>query len=146
MAGANEGPPILTRVESEIMGVLWARGRATVHDVVAALERPMAYTSALTLLRILEKKGYVGHEPHPEGGRAHLYRPLVPEKKARRHHVRDLVERLFGGQSDELVVGLLEDERWSRADLEKMRAAIEEQLGRSSKRGGGSRGGGARGQ
>lgn len=128
------------------MGVLWAQGRATVHDVIAGLERPMAYTSALTLLRILEKKGYVGHEPHPEGGRAHLYRPLVPAKRARRHHVRDLVDRLFGGQSDELVVGLLEEERWSRADLEKMRAAIEARLGRSGKKTGGTRGGGTHGE
>jgi predicted transcriptional regulator len=141
---AAEEPPILTRAESEIMRVLWAQGSATVHDVVARLERPMAYTSALTLLRILEKKGYVGHEAHPDGGRAHLYRPLVPAKRARRQHVRDLIDRLFAGQSEDLVVGLLEDERWSRDDLEKMRAAIEARLERSGKKGGG-RGGGARG-
>ena len=116
------------------MGVLWDTDGATVHDVVARIERPMAYTSVLTLLRILEKKGYVRHDPHPDGGRAHVYRPLVAATHARRQHVRDLVDRLFGGQSEQLVVGLLEDERWSRADLERMREAIESRLQAGKKR------------
>jgi predicted transcriptional regulator len=127
---ANE-PPILTRAESEIMAVLWRSGGATVHDVVAALERDVAYTSALTMLRILEKKGYVQHEPHPDGGRAHVYKPLVQAVAARRHHVRDLIDRLFGGQSDELVVGLLEEEKWSKPDLERLRELIDSRLSAS---------------
>jgi predicted transcriptional regulator len=129
MAKHDDPPPILTRAESEIMAVLWAHGGATVHDVVAALPRSSAYTSVLTVLRILEKKGYVGHEPHPEGGRAHVYKPLVQAGNARRHHVRDLVDRLFGGQSEELVVGLLEEEKWSKADLERLRGLIDSRLG-----------------
>jgi predicted transcriptional regulator len=124
-------PPILTRAESEIMAVLWRSGGATVHDVVEGLSRDMAYTSALTLLRILEKKGYVQHEPHPDGGRAHFFRPLVQAIAARRHHVRDLVDRLFGGQSDELVVGLLEEEKWSKPDLERLRGLIDSRLAAS---------------
>src|SRR5262245_47847565 len=118
MTDAAREPPILTRVESQIMAILWRSGGATVHDVVEALPRDVAYTSVLTQLRILEKKGYLRHEPHPDGGRAHLYKPLVQAAKARRHHVRDLVDRLFGGQSEELVVGLLEEEKWSKPDLE----------------------------
>jgi predicted transcriptional regulator len=121
-------PPILTRAESEIMAVLWSSGGATVHEVVEALPRSVAYTSALTVLRILEKKGYVKHEPHPDGGRAHVYKPLVQAAKARRHHVRDLIDRLFEGQSDQLVVGLLEEEKWSKADLERLRELIDSRL------------------
>ena len=127
---ANE-PPILTRAESEIMAVLWRSGGATVHDVVEALEREVAYTSVLTMLRILEKKGYVQHEPHPDGGRAHVYKPRVQAVAARRHHVRDLIDRLFGGQSDELVVGLLEEEKWSKPDLERLRELIDSRLSAS---------------
>jgi predicted transcriptional regulator len=122
-------PPILTRAESEIMTILWSKGEATVHEVVAALPRSMAYTSALTLLRILEKKGYVRHDAQPDGGRAHVYKPLVQAGNARRHHVRDLVDRLFGGQTEELVVGLLEEEKWSKADLERLRELIDSRLG-----------------
>jgi predicted transcriptional regulator len=131
-------PPILTRAESEIMAILWEKGGGTVHDVVAALPRSVAYTSALTMLRILEKKGYVRHEAHPEGGRAHVYKPLVKASNARRHHVRDLVDRLFGGQTDQLVVGLLEEEKWSKADLERLRELIDSRL--SAGRGPGKKG------
>src|SRR5689334_8503572 len=122
---SSSEPPILTRVESEIMRVLWEKQSATVHEVVAALSRSVAYTSALTVLRILEKKGYVRHEPHPDGGRAHVYRPLVPATQARRLHVRDLVDRLFAGQTAPLVVGLLEEETLTAEELEQMRALIE---------------------
>lgn len=128
MAKAFGEPPILTRAESEIMSILWSTEGATVHDVVSAVPRPLAYTSVLTVLRILEKKGYVRHEPHPDGGRAHVYKPLVQVTKARRHHVRDLVDRLFGGQSEELVVGLIEEEKWSKADLERLREVIDSRL------------------
>jgi predicted transcriptional regulator len=110
------------------MSILWGADGATVHDVVNAMPRPVAYTSVLTVLRILEKKGYVRHEAHPDGGRAHFYKPLVQVTKARRHHVRDLVDRLFGGQSEELVVGLLEEEKWSKADLERLREVIDARL------------------
>src|SRR5262245_32741105 len=108
---------VLTRVESEIMRVLWARGSATVHQVVDDLERPLAYTSVLTMLRVLEQKGYVAHEA---SGRAHVYRPVMTQDGARRSHLRDLVDRLFAGNRDELMLGLLRDERWSRAELEAM--------------------------
>jgi predicted transcriptional regulator len=128
MANEAEQPPILTRAESEIMSILWQADGATVHEVVNAMTRPVAYTSVLTVLRILEKKGYVRHEAHPDGGRAHVYKPLVQVMKARRHHVRDLVDRLFGGQSEELVVGLLEEEKWSKADLERLREVIDSRL------------------
>jgi predicted transcriptional regulator len=133
MTKERDEPPILTRAESEIMSILWSSNGATVHEVVSAMPRPVAYTSVLTVLRILERKGYVRHEPHPDGGRAHVYKPLVQVTKARRHHVRDLVDRLFGGQSEELVVGLLEEEKWSKADLERLREVIDSRLSGASR-------------
>ncbi|HMJ50808.1 MAG TPA: BlaI/MecI/CopY family transcriptional regulator [Polyangiaceae bacterium] len=119
---------MLTRAESEIMRVLWDRDGATVHEVVEGLPRAVAYTTALTILRILEQKGYVRHEPNPAGGRAHVYRPAVAASKTRQLHVRDLIDRLFGGRSDQLVVGLLDDENLTRAELERLRSAIEARL------------------
>ena len=126
--------PILTRAESEIMAVLWRRGRATVHEVVDALDRPVAYNTALTLLRILEQKQYVSHEPHPDGGRAHLYLPAAPASKARRSHVRDLVDRLFDGRPEDLAAGLVRDEQLGRAQLEALRAQIDCALGKDKGR------------
>ena len=121
--------PILTRAESEVMATLWQRQRLTVHELVEAMDRPVAYTTALTLLRILEQKGYVKHEPDPQGGRAYVYLPAVAASKARRSHVRDLVDRLFDGRPEELVTGLLEDERLSRKQLERLQEQIERSLG-----------------
>jgi predicted transcriptional regulator len=121
--------PILTRAESEVMAALWKHERLTVHALVEALERPVAYTTALTLLRILHQKGYAKHEPDPEGGRAYVYLPAIAAEKARRSHVRDLVDRLFNGRPEELVTGLLEDERLSRAQLQLLREQIEKSLG-----------------
>jgi predicted transcriptional regulator len=119
---------ILTRAELEVMKVLWQVGEATVHDVVDALPKQVAYTTALTMLRILEQKGYVVHTPHPSGGRAHLYRPVAAEESVRRNHVRDLVDRVFGGRAEELVTGLLHDEKLTRAELESLRAHIDSKL------------------
>jgi predicted transcriptional regulator len=121
--------PILTRAESEVMATLWQHQQLTVHALLEAMDRPVAYTTALTLLRILEQKGYVRHEPDPQGGRAYVYLPAVAASKARRSHVRDLVDRLFDGRPEELVTGLLEDERLSRKQLERLQEQIERSLG-----------------
>jgi len=122
-------PPILTRVECEVMKVVWQReGGATANDVVREFERPIAYTTALSMLRTLEKKGYVSHEAHPDGGRAHLFRAAIPERAARQSHARDLVRRLFYGEANELVSGLLEEEEFSRDALQALRQQIDEKL------------------
>lgn len=126
-------PPFLTRAESELMRVLWAHGPATIHDVAARLDRPLAYTTVLTLMRILEQKGYAAHAEAP-GGRAHLYRAAVEPGKVRRRHVRDLVERLFGGRTDALLAGLIEDEKLSPQQLAQLRQKIDERLGSSKRR------------
>lgn len=121
--------PILTPAESEIMQILWTQEAASVHDVVGALARPVAYNTALTLLRVLEQKGYVTHEPNPENARSYLYRATIPPGPVRVNHARDLVERLFGGKAEELVSGLIESERLSRGELEALRAQIDRKLG-----------------
>jgi BlaI family penicillinase repressor len=128
MRPGKEKLPLLTRAETEIMRVLWSKGAGTVHDVAEGLARPLAYTTVLTMLRVLEQKGYVAHEPSPDGGRAHVYRPRASEDGVRKSHMRDFVDRLFGGRADELMIGLLRDERFSRADLENLRSEIDLKL------------------
>jgi predicted transcriptional regulator len=96
---------------------------------VQAVARPLAYTTVLTMLRLLEQKGYLAREPSPEGGRAHVYRPTVSEDGVRRSHLRDLVDRMFGGRAEELAIGLVRDEALTRDDLEQLRAAIDARLG-----------------
>jgi predicted transcriptional regulator len=134
MSAKRKDLPLLTRAESEVMGALWKRGQATVHELMADLDKDVAYTTVLTLVRILEQKGYATHRSHPDGGRAHLYLPAVEEAGVRRSHVRDLVDRLFGGKAEALVTGLLDDEKLSRADLEALKASIDAKLGKGGRK------------
>lgn len=122
--------PILTPAEAEVMRVLWSSGPSTVHEVVAALPRALAYTTTLTTLRILDRKGYVSRVPSPNGGRAHLFCAAVPATRARHQHTRDLVDRLFGGRAEDLVIALLEAEQVPTAELERLRALIDSKLER----------------
>jgi BlaI family transcriptional regulator, penicillinase repressor len=94
----------LTRLELRIMQVLWRCGAGTVSAVQVELKPPLAYTTVQTVLNILERKGKVKRELQ---GRAYLYTARVTEAKALGQGVRDLVDRMFGGSSEELVMNLL---------------------------------------
>lgn len=101
-APAREIPPPL---ELECLRVLWDLGSGSVHDVRAGLEgkRPLAYTTVMTLLERLEKKGAaVRHK----SGRAFVYAPAVDRETLRREAVRELVNTYFGGKQDALVAWL----------------------------------------
>lgn len=126
MATKKSELPILTRAESELMALFWRHGAMTVSALHERLS-DRAYTSLATLVKILEQKGYLTHAEQPDA-RAFVYRAAVEPGLAKKKHVRDLVDRLFGGKSSELVVGLLGDEKLSRADLEALRAQIDERL------------------
>jgi len=88
------------------MQVLWRSGSSTVSAVQGELKPPLAYTTVQTVLNILERKGKVKRELD---GRAYLYTARVSEAKALGQGVRDLVDRMFGGSSEELVMSLLKN-------------------------------------
>jgi predicted transcriptional regulator len=115
----------LTEGELPLMQVLWEKGRATVGDVVAALpdDPPLAYSTVLTTLRILEAKGYLRHTKE---GRAFLYEPIVVQEEASRKALDYLVNRFFGGSCEMLVVNLLKEESLGRAELRRIKRMISE--------------------
>ncbi len=115
----------LTDGETRLMNVLWKKGRATVADVVEALpkNRPVAYNTVQTMLRILETKGYVAHSPE---GRAYVYRPLIEQTAARRSALAHLVKALFDGSPSLLVLNLLEDRRLDATEAERLKRLIDE--------------------
>ena len=94
----------LTRLELKIMQVIWRCGQCTVGAVQEALEPPLAYTTVQTMLNLLERKGKLARELQ---GRAFVYSATMSEAKALGQGVRDLVDRMFGGSSEELVMSLL---------------------------------------
>ena len=121
---ARRQSPALTDAEAEVMAVLWPLQRASVGDVVSAMNRTRAvtYSTVQTILRILETKGYVTHE---KIARAFVYAPVVDEHQARRRALRHLIKRLFDGSPSLLVLNVLEDEELDPAEREQLRRLIE---------------------
>ena len=118
--------PTLTDGELRLMRVLWDKGEATVGEVVDALKtRPKpAYNTVLTLLRIMERKGYVSHR---KDGRAFIFLPRVARADASRSALRTLVNRFFEGSPQLLVLNLLEDSQLTPEALQQLRKRIEEE-------------------
>ena len=114
----------LTEAELRIMNVLWEKGSATVHEVLQALpSKPsLAYNSVLTIIRILEVKGYV---KHIKDKRAHVYMPKVDRKDATRFEVRHLVSRFFGNSHEQLVLNILEEGSIDADELARVRQLLE---------------------
>lgn len=111
--------------ELDVMAVLWDRGSATVAEVRAALEDDLAYTTVLTVLRILEDKGYVRHE---EEGRAHRYFPRVEREAAGDSALRRLLGKMFRGSPELLLTQLVSDRRLGEAEIRRMRALLDQRL------------------
>ena len=105
----------LTRLELRIMQVIWRRGASTVGEVQAELKPALAYTTVQTMMNILERKGKLKRELE---GRAYVYQARVSEQKALGQGLRDLIERMFGGSSEEMVMSLLKS---GQIDAERLR-------------------------
>jgi predicted transcriptional regulator len=115
----------LTEAELRLMDVLWQRGSATVQEVLDSLpaNQPLAYNSVLTTIRILEKKGYLGHT---KDGRAYIYKPIVERQDATRSEVRHLISRFFKDSHEMLVLNILEDESIDADELRRLRGLLKE--------------------
>ncbi|WP_299459497.1 BlaI/MecI/CopY family transcriptional regulator [uncultured Gimesia sp.] len=113
----------LTKCELEVMDVVWRKGRATVQDVVDSLERPLAYTTVMTTLKILDESRRVVRRR--KEGRAYVYEPVVSREKISRSMTDDLTKRLFGGSVKSLVLSLFESDSMSQSDIEELKQAIQ---------------------
>ena len=111
----------LTAREAEIMGVLWELGTASAETIRAALSGEPHDSSVRTVLRVLEEKGHVAHTTR---GRTYVYRPRARREKAQRTALRVLLERLFGGSAESLVLRLLEDETISPEELRRLAESL----------------------
>jgi predicted transcriptional regulator len=113
----------LTDGEHRIMEVLWEKGSATVAEVAEALQGKdgSAYTTVLTMLRIMHTKGYLNCR---KDGRAHVYTPRVKRETAARKAVRQLLHKFFAGSPGELVLAFLREEDLSPAELDALKNRI----------------------
>ena len=112
----------LTKAELRIMDVLWQLRSATVAEVVAALTRPpLAYTTVLTMLRILEQKKVVKREA---GARAHVYSPVIERDDAAKSAIGDVVASFFSNSKTALALRLMADSQPSADELDRIKALI----------------------
>ena len=137
----------LTKLELQIMQVIWklgagsardangaagsrnacsVKGACSVKEVQEGLPQPLAYTTVQTMLNILERKGKLKRKLR---GRAYVYSATVTEARASRHAVRDLVDRMFGGSADELVMSLIKNRQIDPKRIAELSRRIEEEGG-----------------
>jgi predicted transcriptional regulator len=116
--------PTLTPQELELMKLVWARGSATVRDVYEALleERRIAYTTVMTMMNVLERKGHLRKKA---AGRTYVYRATRPQRQVIGGMVREFAQRVLAGSPAPLLVHLVE-EHLSQAELDALAARIRE--------------------
>ena len=107
------------------MKVVWRLEKATVRDVFQALRetRPVAYTTVMTMMKILEEKRYLTKNRIE---RAYVYRPARPRQQVVGAMVRDFVDRVFDGAAGSLLLHLAKDRRLSKEERASIRRVIEE--------------------
>lgn len=117
----------LTEVELEFMTLLWQMGHGTVRDVLAKMSptRNLAYTSAATILRILEQKGFIASTKQ---GKTFIYKPLLAKDAYQSRSLKKLSENLFDNTPAILVARLVDDSDMTEDALEEIRALIEKRL------------------
>ena len=114
----------LTEVELRLMEIVWASGRVTVAQVVEAIpeaERP-AYNTVQTMMKILERKGYVQHRAE---GRAFVYESVVDRDSAARTALSHVVQRFFGGSPRALALNLIEGDHLTEDELDEIQRTIK---------------------
>ena len=117
----------LTEAEQRLMDILWTLGSGTVAEIAEALPKKLdlAYNTVLTIMRILEDKGYVRHTK-PKEGRAFIYRPVVSREQASRSALHHVLRRFFGNSAEALVLNLMKDETLNEKERERIRQLLKE--------------------
>ncbi len=125
----------LTPLELEIMKVLWEQGPSTVQAVLERLpeERKLAYTTVQTMLNLLHRKGRV-ERIQVEGKRAYQYAAAVPRQAALRQIFSDLVNRVFGGSAEQMVLSMVESRVLTPEKLEELNRLVSESKDQAEER------------
>jgi predicted transcriptional regulator len=114
-----------SELELQVLAVLWREGASTAREVSASMPdgKARAYTTVLTVLQVMEKKGLVKHRPD---GRAHRYSACVTKRQVLGPMLRQLVANVFGGSSATAVQHLLAENKVSAEELDEIRTLIAE--------------------
>jgi BlaI family transcriptional regulator, penicillinase repressor len=126
--------------ELQALKVLWDRGQATVREIADAMNEAasrlgddeLAYTTVLSLLQVMEQKGFVDHRRE---GKAYVYVPQLEQQSTFRQLAGSFLEKVFDGAVDEYLVHALESKKLSSAELDQLEAMLAAARERSAKRG-----------
>ena len=112
----------LTKAEEQVMQAVWKVGQGFASDIVAAVESDAAYNTVLTMVRILEQKGFVGHETF---NRSNRYYPLVTREEYMQQQLKGFAARYFGSSVRAMVSFLVDKQEVSLEDLEAITKELE---------------------
>ncbi len=108
----------LTKAELEIMQIIWAKGKVLIHDILDAMDEPKpAYNTVSTIVRILEKKGFVSHKAY---GKTYEYFPVVEKEDYTRAYMNNVLNNFFDGSFSSLVSFFAEDKSISAKDMDEI--------------------------
>ena len=125
----------LTKAEEQIMQIMWKIGKGFVNDILAELPDPRpAYNTVSTIIRILEKKGFVDHRAY---GKSHEYYPLVSKKAYTKSYFNHFLKNYFGNSYREMVSFFTNDNNLDISELEEMKQAMAEEIIRKKIQGNG---------
>lgn len=114
----------LTRAELEIMQVIWAKGEVPVHDILEQMAEPKpAYNTVSTVVRILEKKGYVGHKAH---GKSYDYYPLIEREEYTKGYMTGVLNNFFGGSVSRMMSFFTRNEKISIGEADEILKMLQD--------------------
>ncbi len=116
----------LTKAEEQVMQLLWQQEKAFVKDLIEEMPNPKpAYNTISTIIRILEKKGFVGHNAY---GKTHEYFPLISRKEYTKKFMKNFMRNYFSGSFQEMVSFFAKEDNMSLADLDEMIEDVKRDL------------------
>ena len=116
----------LTRAEEQVMQILWKLDKAFVKDIIEQMPEPKpAYNTVSTIIRILEKKGFVGYEAF---GKTHRYFPLMSKNEYTRLYMRSFMKNYFSNSFKEMVSFFAKDDNMSISELEDLMKEVGKEL------------------
>ncbi len=122
----------LTKAEDQIMQLLWKLEKAFVKDIIELMPSPKpAYNTVSTIIRILEKKGFVGHNAY---GKTHEYFPLVSKKEYTGTYMKNFMRTYFSGSFHEMVSFFAREDNMSLSDLDELINDVKRDLKNEKKR------------
>lgn len=116
----------LTKAEEQIMQLLWKKEKAFVKDLVEKMPDPKpAYNTVSTIIRILERKGFVGHNAY---GKTHEYFPLISRREYTRSFMKNFMRNYFSGSFQEMVSFFAKEDNMSLADFDELMEDVKRDL------------------